>query len=634
MNLAPTGTGQIRRAVTGAQVELVLPLKANNDERGSDIERTQTGLVPSLRRYCHSDFVRKLSIVVPDRDLATARSLTRSFDVPTEVIAEGELVPRVPRDIPRRGWYLQQLIKLAYAQICETPFYVTLDADVFLLHGFGPELLQDGRAPAHYEPASAHRGWWVRSAEIVEEIRDAFHYNRGTAFGVTPAFLATDIVLGLIDRLSYLAEARRCADWIDFLCQRTTNDDDTWTEYSLYWTYLINNVRDVGELYYERPIYRFSHSPQGILDAGPDPTHRSELFGVLQSSFVDVTDFSSAMRKLLPSGDRPGDFPVEPGKFFFSTRSNDLLLEKDVLVLHDAVVDSRSWLVFEGDRVILPYVTHQVPTITGRPYENVNRLVPGERIAIDGLSDLPVEEIDRAFLVGGNKNYYHFVVDYLANLYHLDRCEIDPALLPLLIERAPGFQADLVAAFGYADQVHPWDGSPTLFYVRELHLPRKCFGDWGQNLRPGVYGWARARTAHLAPEPNRPRSRRIHISRRNALARRIANEAEIRPMLAERGFITICAEELSVSEQIRLFRNAEAVVAPHGAGATNLIYAEPGTQFVEIMPALGWRPLMMELLARGNQLDYSQFIASGSFEGEGMTVDPAALARHLDERGL
>ena len=628
MNLVPTAYGQTRRAVLGAQVELVLPLKANTDLRGSDIERVAAGLVPSLRRYCRPDFVRRLSIVTPARDVGAARWLARRLDMPTEVIAERAVIPYVPPDIPRRGWYLQQLIKLAYGHICETPFYLTLDADMYLQHGLGAELLRDGRAPAHYEPASAHRGWWMRSAEVIEEIRDAFHYKEGRAFGGTPAFLSAEIVRGLIDRLSYLAETRGCADWVDFLCQHASNDDDTWTGYSLYWTYLINNSADVEELYYEHPIYRSSRSPADIVGTGADP----ELFGVLQSSLVDVADFSRAMRNLPPAVDRPPDLPTAARVSFTAVRSNDLTRDENVVVLRDVAVDSRSWLVFDGERAILPYVTHQIPTIAGRPFENANSIVPGERIEIEGLSDLPLKELERAFLVGGNRSYYHFLIDYLANLYYLDRCVGDPASLPLLIENAPGFQADLVEAFGYARQAHPWDQAPTLFFVREFHLPRKCFGDWGYILQRGFYAWARARTAHLEPAPDVPRH--LYVSRGNARSGRIANEAELQPILAARGFTTICVEELPVSEQIRLFRDAEAVIAAHGIGTTNLAFSNAGTRFVEIMPSAGRRPLMMELLARGNDLDYSRFLADGSFEDASVTVDPAALARHLDDHGL
>jgi capsular polysaccharide biosynthesis protein len=43
-------------------------------------------------------------------------------------------------------------------------------------------------------------------------------------------------------------------------------------------------------------------------------------------------------------------------------------------------------------------------------------------------------------------------------------------------------------------------------------------------------------------------------------------------------------EVYSLSKQARLIRESEIIVAPHGAGLGNLIFARPGTQVIEIVP--------------------------------------------------
>ena len=76
-----------------------------------------------------------------------------------------------------------------------------------------------------------------------------------------------------------------------------------------------------------------------------------------------------------------------------------------------------------------------------------------------------------------------------------------------------------------------------------------------------------------------PKSRRrIYVSRANASGRKIANEEEILPILTSRGFVCSELEEMSLSAQIELFSKAEAVVAPHGAGLTNLVWYTPHTK--------------------------------------------------------
>jgi hypothetical protein len=295
-------------------IQAVLPLKLDDAERGADSERVRAGLIPSLRRFCDPAFIRKLSIVVPDADVERARALAQAFECPAEVLPESMLLPRLPEaTTPIRGWYLQQLVKLAYASVCETAFYLTLDADVFLLNRLGPDLFRDGRAPAHYEPVSVHRGWWVQSAGVLEESLAALTVNGGKAFGVTPAFLVTEIARHTVERLSYLAGVRECADWVDYLCRHVnSNGTDTWTEYSLYWTHLIHNVPDFTTLYYERPLYRFAHSTHDIMHGG---TAR-DVFGVLQSSFVTVVDFAQTVRTLLGAGAAPAaSAPAAPARF-------------------------------------------------------------------------------------------------------------------------------------------------------------------------------------------------------------------------------------------------------------------------------------------------------------------------------
>jgi capsular polysaccharide biosynthesis protein len=52
----------------------------------------------------------------------------------------------------------------------------------------------------------------------------------------------------------------------------------------------------------------------------------------------------------------------------------------------------------------------------------------------------------------------------------------------------------------------------------------------------------------------------------------VANERSLLDALAQRGFSAVDLDQLSITDQIRLFRNAECVVAPHGAGLSNLIF--------------------------------------------------------------
>ncbi len=76
--------------------------------------------------------------------------------------------------------------------------------------------------------------------------------------------------------------------------------------------------------------------------------------------------------------------------------------------------------------------------------------------------------------------------------------------------------------------------------------------------------------------------RRLYISRANAPWRRVVNEEETVRVLERAGFEQVRLETMSVAEQASTLAAAEAVVAPHGAGLTNLVFCPPGARVIEI----------------------------------------------------
>jgi capsular polysaccharide biosynthesis protein len=62
----------------------------------------------------------------------------------------------------------------------------------------------------------------------------------------------------------------------------------------------------------------------------------------------------------------------------------------------------------------------------------------------------------------------------------------------------------------------------------------------------------------------------------------MVNEAELEARLVEAGFILVRPEQLKVAEQARQFSAACCVVAPHGAGLANIVFAPPGAALVEV----------------------------------------------------
>src|SRR5262249_28979662 len=78
--------------------------------------------------------------------------------------------------------------------------------------------------------------------------------------------------------------------------------------------------------------------------------------------------------------------------------------------------------------------------------------------------------------------------------------------------------------------------------------------------------------------------RRIYISRNDAHLRRVLNEKELLPHLQAAGFERFVLKGMPIAKQVQLFRRAEAVLAPHGAGLAHITWCRANTKVIEFFP--------------------------------------------------
>ncbi|RYE32726.1 MAG: glycosyltransferase family 61 protein [Sphingobacteriales bacterium] len=75
-------------------------------------------------------------------------------------------------------------------------------------------------------------------------------------------------------------------------------------------------------------------------------------------------------------------------------------------------------------------------------------------------------------------------------------------------------------------------------------------------------------------------------------------------------FSIVYLEDYSVADQVKLFYNAREIIAIHGAGLTNLIFAQPGTTVIELFP-VSYVNQCYWTIASKNKLQYSYLLGEG-----------------------
>ena len=204
-----------------------------------------------------------------------------------QVIEDGQCASELLPDSKFRdltlwpGWTRQQVVKLACANLMKTPFYLVLDADIFVarqthaldLFVRGPCQTEDHYVcdPLQHQSYRCkndcypmlgtkedwHMRWWRNSAQTLQ-LNVSFDWEY--AIGVTPQILSTDISLQLGQ---YIEHRFHVSSWVAFLLEVFADNnqrhweenhdlqhDPAWTEYSIY--YVFAQHAGVFEKYHAR----------------------------------------------------------------------------------------------------------------------------------------------------------------------------------------------------------------------------------------------------------------------------------------------------------------------------------------------------------------------------------------------
>ncbi|HEV7684841.1 MAG TPA: glycosyltransferase family 61 protein [Pyrinomonadaceae bacterium] len=175
--------------------------------------------------------------------------------------------------------------------------------------------------------------------------------------------------------------------------------------------------------------------------------------------------------------------------------------------------------------------------------------------------------------------YFHWLTDVLMRLYVVrERVNEFVLLLPVAYETLDFVQASL-KCFGVTDVDYARQNE--VIRCRRLFMPTHTApsGHYNEAAIRGVR--ALLLNCYGAAE-SRGNSERVYVSRGRAPKRRILNEEPVREVLEEFGFETIYAEDYSFAQQVEIFSRARYIVANHGAGLTNMLFARDGGNVLEL----------------------------------------------------
>jgi len=190
-------------------------------------------------------------------------------------------------------------------------------------------------------------------------------------------------------------------------------------------------------------------------------------------------------------------------------------------------------------------------------------------------------QIDIAFslLNAWSQNYWHWIVDCLTRLEGIEFYQQQTGIKPqLIIDANPtSWQLDSLRLLGYQPQDYiRWNKSRMRVKKLIVSSFRRHYDEVYSIESPLASCWIRERMLSNIPkcEANKLFSSKIFISRRKAGGRRILNEHDVMVTLAKFGFVSYVLEEMNFTDEVKLFSQAKIVIAPHGAGLTNIIFSQ------------------------------------------------------------
>ncbi|NRD72376.1 glycosyltransferase family 61 protein [Shewanella sp. VB17] len=208
--------------------------------------------------------------------------------------------------------------------------------------------------------------------------------------------------------------------------------------------------------------------------------------------------------------------------------------------------------------------------------------------------------IQQSNLLGGHKNYYHWLINWMPRLFLLEMCGFCQGNL-LVNGTLANFQKKTFEYLVIHSNYNLIRMNKVVF-VKNLRVPVFFMNPLHS---PFAISQLRNR-ARLDMEISLPR--KIFVSRKDAFGRKIINEDVFFGALKEYSYELVKLESLTFQQQIQIFSNATHIVSPHGAGLVNMAFSRNLKSVIEIFNT-AWSPVYWSLARIVGVTKYSSYNA-------------------------
>lgn len=190
-------------------------------------------------------------------------------------------------------------------------------------------------------------------------------------------------------------------------------------------------------------------------------------------------------------------------------------------------------------------------------------------------------QIKKAVLLWENyTNYYHFLNDFVGRLALLDRMHISrdtPIIVSEELKTSNLFLQYVRICPLFFKRNWIFQGKSDYYEIHNCTY-------FVQNVNCKYQNFKSLLT-ELHDEANPAISKKIFIVRRGTKGRGLINSTEIEEIARKYDFEIVDTQELTISDQVKLFTNATHIIGLHGAGLTNMIYCKKkNVKIIEIFP--------------------------------------------------